>query len=155
MSGLIEKGYREFFWRLMRNRSGYSEAEIAKIRERAWAKGVSTFSRSLYWFRMERVETNRCTVGWKQGDRLYFGFLGMLIRRKAPKTICPHAVAAISPVIYACLDRMGRGADPAEVQVQYVNCTDPGFDQMGLGNNLMRVHYERMPPWNTSGPSSN
>jgi len=69
----------------------------------------------------------------------------MLITRKCPGLVCPHAIAALSPVIYSCLDRIGRGADPAKMQFDYVCCTDPGFDNKGMGNNLMRITYERMP----------
>ncbi len=141
----LPKGYERLFWKILQNRCGYTDAEIASIRERNWARRVADISKSLSWFRVEMVKTNRCTVGWKQGDCLYFDSLGMLMRRKCPKLICPHAVAAVSPVIYACLDRMGRGADPSQVQVEYVSCTDPGFDHKGLGNNLMKICYERMP----------
>lgn len=141
----IQKRYERMFWTILRNRCGYTDAEVGSIRERNWARRVAEISKSFYWFRVEMVKTNRCTVGWKQGDCLYFDSLGMLMTRKCPKSICPHAVAAISPVIYSALDRMGRGADPAQLQVEYVSCTDPGFDHKGLGNNLMKVHYERMP----------
>ncbi len=133
------------FWRILRNRAGYTDKEINKLLETKWAPRVAEITKSFYWFRVEMVKTNRCTAGWKQGDCLYFDPLGMLMKRKCPKTICPHAIATISPVIYACLDRMGRGADPSQMQVEYVSCTDPGFDHKGMGNNLMKVIYERMP----------
>ena len=125
--------------------SNNTRDEIAKLNERKWAHGVADISKSFYWFRVEMVKTNRCTVGWKQGDCIYFDSLGMLMKRKCPKSICPHAIASVSPVIYSCLDRMGRGADPSKMQVAFVSCTDPGFDHKGLGNNLMKVTYERMP----------
>jgi uncharacterized repeat protein (TIGR04076 family) len=142
---LLQKGYAAMFWRILRNRGGYTDKEIAKLHETKWARGVAEISRGFYWFRVEMVKTNRCTVGWKQGDCLYFDSLGMLMKRKCPESICPHAIASISPVIYSCLDRMGRGADPSKFQVEYVSCTDPGFDHKGLGNNLMKISYERMP----------
>jgi uncharacterized repeat protein (TIGR04076 family) len=110
---LLQKGYAGVFWRILRNRGGYSDREVEKLHETTWAHGVAELSRSFYWFRVEMVKTNRCTVGWKQGDCLYFDSLGMLMRRKCPKSICPHAIASISPIIYSCLDRMGRGADPS------------------------------------------
>ena len=142
---LLQKLYKKMFWRILRNRGGYTDAEVTSLQERKWPHRVAEISKSFYWFRVEMVKTNRCTAGWKQGECLYFDSLGMLMRRKAPRTICPHAIAAISPVIYSSLDRTARGADPSKMLVEYVSCTDPGFDHKGLGNNLMKIMYERMP----------
>jgi len=141
----IRDTYKKIFLRIMRNRSGYTDDEIAELKKTKWLSSFSDLSRSFYWFKVEMVKTNRCTAGWKQGDCLYFDPTGMLIKRKLPNVICPHAIAALSPIIYACWDRIGRGSNPADMLIDHISCTDPGFANGGLGNNLMKITYERMP----------
>lgn len=142
---LIKRTYAWITWLIIRNRSGYTDTEIKTLRKTIWLTKLTGMKKSFYWFKVEMFKTNRCSAGWKQGDTLFFDFSGMLITRKCPKAVCPHAIAALSPVMYSCLDRSGRGANPAHMLVQYVSCTDPGFHQKGMGNNLMKVTYERMP----------
>ena len=43
------------FWRILRNRGGYTDKEIEKLHETTWAHGVAEISRSFYWFRVEMV----------------------------------------------------------------------------------------------------
>ena len=143
--GFMEKTYAKILWRYLKNKCGYTDNEMAKLKEMKWLKKYEDRSLSFYWLVVEMVKTNRCTVGFKQGQKIYFDNTGMLIKRKSPNRICPHAIAALSPVIYIVLDRIGRGADPAKMQVDHVCCTDPGFDHGGLGNNLMKISFERMP----------
>jgi uncharacterized repeat protein (TIGR04076 family) len=143
----IQHLYSKIVWRIIKNRSGYTKREIEELKKTKWLPQLTDISRGFYWYRAEMVKTNRCSVGWKKGDSLYFDFSGMLITRKSPKLICPHAIAALSPVMYTCLDRIGRGADPMAMQFDHVCCTDPGFDKKGLGNNVMKIACERIPLW--------
>jgi uncharacterized repeat protein (TIGR04076 family) len=140
-----ESGSDKAFWKIFRNRLGYTDEEIGALRKVKWAQNLPEAFTNPYWIKVEMVKTNRCSVGWKQGDALYFSAGGMLISRKAPGTVCPHAIAALSPVFYTCLDRLSRGEDPENIAIDHVSCTDPGFDQKGLGNNTMKVTFERMP----------
>lgn len=143
----IDDLYSKIVWRIFRNRGGYTDREIEEVKKKKWVIPLMDMSRSFHWFKVEMVKTNRCSVGWKEGDRLYFDFSGMLLKRKCPGLICPHAIAALSPVMYTALDRIGRGADPAQLQFDHVCCTDPGFDKKGLGNNLMKISLEKVPIW--------
>ncbi|MBN2283240.1 MAG: TIGR04076 family protein [Deltaproteobacteria bacterium] len=143
----IRDVYSKIVWRIIRNRSGYTDSEIDELKRTKWLIPLTDMTRSFYWFKVEMVKTNRCTVGWKEGDRLYFDFTGMLLRRKSPCLICPHAIAALSPVMYTALDRIGRGADPTQLQFDHVCCTDPGYDKKGLGNNIMRITCEKVSLW--------
>ena len=127
------------------NRLGYSDEEVDELKKTIWVPNMSGAAAFPYWIKVEMVKTNRCSAGWKQGDTLYFSNVGMLISRKAPRIVCPHAIAALSPAFYACMDRLTRGADPREVIIDHVSCTDPGFDNKGLGNNTMRITFERIP----------
>jgi uncharacterized repeat protein (TIGR04076 family) len=132
-------------WKVMRNKFGYTDEEIEQLRNTKWAARLPEIFSSPNWIKVEMVKTNRCSVGFKQGDALYFNIGGMLISRKAPPAVCPHAIAALSPAFYACLDRLSRGADPKDIVIDHVSCTDPGFDHKGLGNNTMRITFEPMP----------
>ncbi len=139
--------YTGLCWRIIRNRSGYTDSEIDLLKKIPWMERSIAAIKKFYRFRVEIVKANRCSIGWKEGDRLYFDFSGMLIKRKCPSLICPHAIAALSPAIYACVDRISRGADPSIIHFDHVSCTDPGFDKKGLGNNLMRITCEKAPLW--------
>jgi uncharacterized repeat protein (TIGR04076 family) len=141
----INRIFEKIVFRVIKNRSGYTDKEIEVVKKAKWAPKLGDFSLGLYWLKVEMVKTNRCTVGWKEGDCLYFDFTGMLIKRKCPKLICTHAIAALSPTMYLYLDRISRGADPSQMQIDHVSCSDTGFKYNGLGNNLMRISYERMP----------
>ena len=50
--GLLQDGYAGMFWRILRNRGGYTDKEIEKLHETTWAHGVAELSRSFYWFRV-------------------------------------------------------------------------------------------------------
>ena len=141
------KIYEKVLWTILKNRGGYTDEEIADLRRAEWTRNFSNPELAKYWIKVEMVKTNRCTAGWQQGDRFYFDHVGMLIARKAPATVCPHAIATLSPAIYAYLDRITRGAKPEEMMIDHVSCTDPGFDYKGLGNNTMRISLERIPAW--------
>lgn len=139
--------YEKVLWTILKNRGGYTAEEIADLRKAKWTQHFSNPELAKYWIKVEMVKTNRCTAGWQQGDCFYFDNFGMLIARKAPATVCPHAIATLSPAIYAYLDRITRGAKPEEIVIDHVSCTDPGFDYKGLGNNTMRISLERIPAW--------
>ena len=132
-------------WKIFRNKLGYTDEEVGELKKVRWVDNMSGAFAFPYWIKVEMVKTNRCSAGWKQGDKLYFSNVGMLISRKAPRIVCPHAIAALSPAFYSCMDRLSRGADPRDVMIDHVSCTDPGFDNKGLGNNTMRVTFEKIP----------
>jgi len=142
---LTQNIYENMFWRILKNRSGYSDEEISELGNVKAARNLAKISNIFHWIKVEIVKSNRCTIGWKEGDTLYFDFMGMLITRKSPKLICPHALASLSPVLYSIMDRIGRGADPQDLQIDHISCTDPGFENGGMGNNVMRITFERMP----------
>jgi len=145
---LIGKIYAEIVWRLLGNRSGYTAEEINTLRAAKWlpaiAENISFFRRR---FRVEMIKTNRCTVGFREGQSLYFDFNGMMITRKCPSAVCSHAIHAVSSALYVALDRMSRGSDPNDSQFAYVHCEDPGFNHKGMGNNLMKITFEKAPIW--------
>jgi uncharacterized repeat protein (TIGR04076 family) len=135
----------DMVWKLMRNKFGYTDEEIEQLKSMKWVMNLTKAFSSPNWIKVEMVKTNRCSVGFQQGDVLYFNIGGMLISRKAPAAVCPHAIAALSPAFYLCLDRLTRGTDPKDIVIDHVSCTDPGFDQKGLGNTTMRITFEPMP----------
>ena len=142
---LLQRINTILFWRYMKNNAGYSFRELVRFKNLKWLRKFEDVSLGFYWFKVELIKTNRCTMGWTEGQKIYFDNTGMLITRTCTKRVCPHAIAAVSPVIYSALDRIGRGADPSDIMIDHVACTDPGFDQNGLGNNLMKITFERMP----------
>jgi uncharacterized repeat protein (TIGR04076 family) len=141
----LQRTYEKLAWRMLGNKYGFSKREVGKLQKTKWVPTLMDITRPFYWFRVDMEKTNRCSAGWKEGQSLYFDFSGMLITRKSPKLICPHALAVISPIIYSCLDRIMRGANPSGMQINYISCTDPGYDQLGMGNNLFKITYERAP----------
>jgi len=71
--------------------------------------------------------------------------MGNLIRHKCPPGICIHGLSQLSPVIYDYYDHLLQGKNPNEMIFNHVTCTDIGLEMGGLGSNLFRITYEKMP----------
>jgi uncharacterized repeat protein (TIGR04076 family) len=71
--------------------------------------------------------------------------MGMLIRHKCPPGVCIHGLSQLSPIIYNYYDHMLQGKDPNDMVFDHVTCTDIGLEMGGMGDNLFRITYEKMP----------
>jgi uncharacterized repeat protein (TIGR04076 family) len=50
---------------------------------------------------VEVVESSGCYIGHRKGDRLCFDGGGNLITSMAPKRVCPFAITALTPLLFA------------------------------------------------------
>jgi uncharacterized repeat protein (TIGR04076 family) len=129
---------------IMKNRWGYTESEYQKALELGFfdALGMEAMG---YWLVVEPVCSSHCSGCHNEGLPFYFNPMGMLVKHKCPPGICIHGLSQLSPVIYDYYDHLLQGKDPNQMVFDHVTCTDTGLEMGGLGDNLFRVTYERMP----------
>lgn len=129
---------------IMKNRWGYTEAEYVKAMELGLFE-VLNLKAMRYWLKADPVCSRHCSSCHNEGRPLYFNPMGMLIKHKCPAGICIHGLSQLSPVIYDYYDHMLQGKDPNQMIFNHITCTDTGVELGGLGDNLFRVTYEKMP----------
>ena len=146
---MISELIRKVAQRVIIRRWNYSPAEFEKASRLGFLDVVSIRA-GRYWLKAEAVCSHHCSALHTQGKALYFNPLGMLVTHKCPPAVCPHAVAAISPIVYLYYDYLLRGQDPASIIFATVPCTDVGAEYGGLGRNLFRITYEKMTLWESA-----
>ncbi len=130
--------------RIIVNRWGYSKEEFRKAAELGFFEVLGVKS-MFYWLKAEPVCSLHCSGCHSEGRPFYFDPMGMLIRHRCPPSMCIHGLSQLSPVIYDYYDHMLRGEDPNRMIFDHITCTDMGVEMGGLGSNLFRITYERMP----------
>ncbi len=130
--------------RIVMNRWNYTEEEYAKAAELGFFDILDLRAMG-YWIKAEPVCSHHCSGCHNEGRPLYFNALGLLLRHKCPPYICIHGLSQISPLIYSYYDHLLMGRDPNKTVFKYVTCTDIGLEEGGLGDNLFKVSYEKMP----------
>lgn len=98
-----------------------------------------------HWLVAEPVCSAHCSGCHNEGRPLYLNAMGMLIRHKCPPSICIHGLSQLSPIVYNYYDHLLQGKDPNDMVFNHATCTDTGLEMGGLGRNLFRVTYEKMP----------
>jgi len=146
---MIDKLVQKVARRVVKNRWNYNPAEFEKASSLGFFNVLSVRA-GRYWLKAEAVCSRHCSALHTQGTALYFNPLGMLVTHKCPPAVCPHAVAAISPIVYLYYDYLLRGKDPGSIVFASVPCTDVGVEYGGLGTNLFRITYEKMPLWESA-----
>lgn len=141
---MVEKVVEKAVLRIVRNRWGYTEEELAAARRTGLVEAIGIRDLA-YWIKAEPVCSRHCMGENYEGRPLYFDAMGGLIRRKCPPSICVHGLSQLSPLIYSYYDHMLRGVDPNRMVFHTVACTDPGIKQGGLGSCTFRLSRERMP----------
>ena len=142
--GLIDRLMGPMFRRIILNRWGYTEEEYRQAAELGLF-GAMDLKAMGYWLVAEPVCSKHCSGCHHEGRPLYFNAMGMLIKHKCPPAVCVHGLSQLSPVIYNYYDHLTQGKDPNDMVFDHVACTDLGLEAGGLGNNLFRVTYEKMP----------
>ncbi|MBN1363571.1 MAG: hypothetical protein JW976_02070 [Syntrophaceae bacterium] len=130
--------------RITKNRWDYNDQELNKAAELGLFD-VIDLKAMRHWIVADPICSVHCSGCHNEGRPLYFNALGMLIRHKCPSGICIHGLSQLSPIIYNYYDYMLQGKDPSEMIFNHATCTDIGLEMGGLGNNLFRVTYEKMP----------
>jgi len=143
---LIDRLLKPVLRRIVMNRWNYTATEYEQAAGLGFFE-VLDFKAMGYWIKAEPVCSSHCSGCHNEGRPLYFNALGLLIRHKCPPYICIHGLSQLSPVIYSYYDHLLMGRDPNETLFKYVTCTDVGLDAGGLGDNLFRITYEKMPTW--------
>lgn len=141
---LIDKIMQPMLRRITVNRWGYTEEEYRQA-EVLGLFGVLDLEALSYWIVADPVCSAHCSGCHNEGRPLYFNAMGMLIKHKCPPSICIHGLSQLSPIIYNYYDHLLQGKDPNDMVFDHVSCTDLGLDMGGLGHNLFRVTYEKMP----------
>jgi uncharacterized repeat protein (TIGR04076 family) len=129
---------------ITKNRWDYTDQEFSKAEELGLFD-VLDLRAMRHWIVADPVCSVHCSGCQNEGRPFYFNALGLLIRHKCLPGICIHGLSQISPVIYTIYDHLLQGKDPNEMVFDHVSCTDIGVEMGGLGRNLFRVTYEKMP----------
>jgi len=140
----IDRLMQPILKRIVVNRWNYTEEEYRKAAEIGFFDILDLNALS-YWIKAEPICSSHCSGCHNEGRPLYFNALGLLMRHKCPPFICIHGLSQLSPLIYSYYDHMLMGRDPNQSVFKYVTCTDIGLAEGGLGDNLFKVSYERMP----------
>jgi uncharacterized repeat protein (TIGR04076 family) len=141
---LIDKIMQPMLHRISLNRWDYTEEEYRQA-EGLGLFGVLDMEALRYWIVADPVCSAHCTGCHNEGRPLYFNAMGMLIKHKCPPSICIGGLSQLSPIIYNYYDHLLQGKDPNDMVFDHVTCTDLGLDMGGMGHNLFRVTYEKMP----------
>lgn len=141
---MLEKVLEKAVLRIVKNRWGYTEEELAAARRTGLLDAIGIRDLA-YWIKVEPVRSRHCMGENYEGRPLYFDAMGGLIRRKCPPSICVHGLSQLSPLIYSYYDHMLRGVDTDRMVFHTVACTDPGLEWGGLGSCAFRLSRERMP----------
>lgn len=80
---------------------------------------------------VEVVESHNCNAGHKVGDKFVMTANGYLIWDEGPKYMCPHAIAAFAPYLYAMWERFYEDLDPHGMLFTTVHCPDVGCKRGG------------------------
>ncbi|MFH1150034.1 MAG: hypothetical protein V1748_06145 [Actinomycetota bacterium] len=91
---------------------------------------------------VELVQAKGCYLGYRAGDKLYFDGGGNLISSMAPKRVCPFAITALTPMLFAVQELAYAGADPGELRFKRAGCPDVGPTCGGWGHVVMELRVE-------------
>jgi uncharacterized repeat protein (TIGR04076 family) len=141
---LLESLMQPTMRRITMNRWGYTEEEYRLAQELGIFDAVDLEAMG-YWIVADPVCSAHCSGCHNEGRPLYFSAMGTLIRHKCPPNICIHGLSQLSPIIYNYYDHLVQGKDPNDMVFDHVTCTDIGLEAGGMGNNLFRITYEKMP----------
>lgn len=142
--GIVDRLMQPMLHRIILNRWGYTAEEYSQA-GRLGLFAALDFGALRHWIVADPVCSLHCSACHQEGRPLYFNAMGMLIRHKCPPGICVHGLSQLSPVIYNYYDHMLQGKDPNDMVFSHVACTDLGLEAGGLGQNLFRITYEKMP----------
>ena len=142
--GAVDKLVGSMFRRITINRWDYSDEELVQA-EKLGLIGALDLEAMSYWIVADPVCSVHCSGCHNEGRPLYFNAMGLLIRHKCPPGICIHGLSQLSPIIYNYYDHLLQGRDPSDMVFDHASCTDLGLEMGGLGRNLFRVTYEKMP----------
>ena len=140
----VDKLMKPIMRKITKNRWGYTDEELIKAEELGLFDALN-LKTMRYWIVADPVCSLHCSGCHNEGRPFYFNAMGMLIRHKCPPSLCIHGLSQLSPIIYNYYDHILQGKDPNDMVFNHVTCTDIGLEAGGLGCNLFRVTYEKMP----------
>jgi uncharacterized repeat protein (TIGR04076 family) len=142
--GLVDTLMKPIMRKITKNRWDYSDQELRKAEELGLFDALD-LKAMRHWIVADPICSVHCSACHNEGRPFYFNAMGMLIKHKCPPGICIHGLSQLSPVIYDYYDHLLQGKNPNEMIFNHVTCTDIGLEMGGLGSNLFRVTYEKMP----------
>jgi uncharacterized repeat protein (TIGR04076 family) len=131
-----------FNWKRFQKNNRYTDEELEILksdpkRSQGIMKLFSPEISKLYLI-IEVVDSHGCTVRMKQGDRLVFKALGVLVPELSSPW-CSHAMAEIGGFANMAQDRFVSGLDPNGMIFKHFSCMDAGV-KCGWGQVIMKVY---------------
>lgn len=130
----------EYLRRRMRDKLGWSDAELDRLTLPQWRRIDVTSKIERYKVVAEVVWAHHCELSPKPGDK-YVSRGGMLLPAESTfPGICIGAMARIYPIIQSGWELMVAGHDPNDMFIDHVKCIDVGPENGGLGEVLFKVY---------------
>jgi len=130
----------QYLRRRMRDKLGWTDAELDQLGPRQWRRIDVTSKIERYKVVAEVVWAHHCELSPKPGDK-YVSRGGMLLPAESTfPGICVGALARIYPVIQSGWELMVAGRDPNDMFIDHVKCIDVGPENGGLGEVLFKIY---------------
>jgi uncharacterized repeat protein (TIGR04076 family) len=131
-------------WKFIKNRLGYTNEEMRKVRENprnddVLSKAPELLGKTII---VEIVDSHGCNSQHRAGDKFYFDGAGNLLTKLCPKRICIYALHAITPQVFTATELLHAGVDPNEMRFKNAACFDVGLECGGWGRVVMEIGVE-------------
>lgn len=135
---------REETWQAFQQHLGYSDEEMQKFRADPRNADILSKTRLLMSKTLIAtvVESHGCNTGHRAGDKFHFDGAGNLLTKYGPKRICPYALNALTPLLYAASELTYAGVDPNEMRFKRAGCSDVGVQCGGWGHIALELQVE-------------
>lgn len=134
----------ERVWKIMQERLGYSDEEMALFRADprnadVLSKGADLANKRII---LEVVESHGCNSRHKVGDRFYFDGVGNLLTDLCPEKVCAYSLSSALMMVFAANEMIYAGVDPNEIRFKRVGCFDVGLQCGGWGRIVLELRLE-------------
>jgi uncharacterized repeat protein (TIGR04076 family) len=124
-------------------RVGYSEAEMAEIKEGdPRLRQINELARvaAKYSIVAEVVKARHCNSGYKVGDKFVLDVDGNFITKLCPGRLCVYLLSQMTIPVALINERFSEGLDPNQFHFTHqVRCPDTGVECGGYGEVMVEI----------------
>ena len=122
---------------------GYSEAEIAEIKEgdprRRLIERLGEVA-ARYSIVAEVIKSCNCNSGYRVGERFILDVAGNFLPELCPKRLCVYLLSQLAVPVALINERLSEGLDPNRFHFMHqVRCPDAGVDCAGYGEVRLEI----------------
>ncbi len=131
------------FLRRFGERVGYSEAEMAEIKEGdPRLRQIERLARAAakYSLVADVVKARHCNSGYQVGDRFVLDVDGNFVAKLCPPRLCVYLISQFTIPVALINERLSEGLDPNQFHfMHYLRCPDTGVECAGYGEVLLEI----------------